>query len=124
VEPELCSAAFPPKLQLPLLQELRMGPCFVQGPTATAAVVGAAPNLSILKVSAVDSLPYECAQDYEAEVLGEVCLQGFEQLTNLQVLEMDHVRMTNPNMWDVLAQMTQLPELKIQSVSIPCPYCS
>jgi hypothetical protein len=120
VEPELVGAAFPLKLQLPLLQELHRGPCFVQCPAATAAVVSAAPNLSTLKVAAVDGLPCESPEHHQAEVLGQVCLQGFEQLTNLQKLEVDEVRMTDPNMWDVLAQMMQLTELKIELVSFPC----
>lgn len=51
----------PPKplalLQLPLLQELRIGPCFLKTPAAVAALASTAANLKVLPVTATCHTP-------------------------------------------------------------------
>jgi hypothetical protein len=67
LQPELCGAVFPPERQLPLLQELHLGPCFLHTPAATARLVSTAPNLAVLKVGC-STYSFHSEEDYREEV--------------------------------------------------------
>ena len=64
----LCAAVFPPERQLPLLQELHLGPCFLHTPAATARLVSAAPNLAVLKVECSDETTFYCEDHFQEKV--------------------------------------------------------
>lgn len=116
----LCTAVFREDLQLPRLQELHLGPSFLQTPAATAALASTAPNLTALTVSAASSTNFYEDADYEEYVVSGLCIEGLEGLTALHKLELSDVRLTNPSVWDTLAQISKLTSISVEQASIQC----
>jgi len=120
--PWQCSAMFPAGRKLPNLLELHVGPSFLHSPAATAAICSCCPILTCLYVECLDMMDtgFEYERSFEECVTTSACLEGLEQLNQLQELHFQDLRLKDPGMWDVLSRLTTLTGLTISSVSIPC----
>jgi len=122
LEPWQCSVVFPAGRKLPNLQELHVGPSFLHSPAANAALCSCCPNLTSLHVECLDinDTMLDFDSQFEQFVTTSACLEGLEQLNQLQELQLQDMRLKDPGMWDVLSRLTTLTGLTISSVSIPC----